>query len=443
MDCTIQTKARLKMEKFLLNLPEKLGEYEFIKEIERDETGVVYKARHLNYDVLCAIKLISSDIDLSSEVRNDIVQEICLQAKFKHENAIEIYDIFDSPPYFGWVMQYMEGISAAQFIKEASQSGESPSIKLAINIGVQCLEALEYFHSQGIIHGAIQPSEILLYIDEHNEINVKIIGVGIAKIIINILRPRSLQLNKKPDYWAYMAPEVTQSEFSGKYDHRSDLYSIGIILFQLLTGKLPQNDSPLVHYDSQPNFYEILKKALDPKPSERFQSASEFKNQLLQMRSIININLYKATTQAINLNPMDKKEPYLADNINYSEDRNNLPPQHESYQDLTRIISLDQRNAKEKKQTEDFRPVKKMNRLWFPILIIGIILAAVFFGLYKYPETNGQKKAENAVTITPAPTLMPTKSVTKTRPELDPFFTTENPNHTVNNPKSGPNAKTK
>ncbi len=431
------------MEKRFLNLPERLGEYEFVEKIDRDETGVVYKARHLNYSLLCTIKLISSDIVLSPDVRNDIVQEICFQAKFKHKNAVEIYDIFDLPPYFGWVMQYAEGISAAKLIKQTSfQSGDSPSIELAIEIGMQCLEALEYFHSQGIIHGAIQPSKILVYIQDHGEIDVKILEFGIAKIMINTLRPHSLQANKKPDYWVYMAPEIIQPELDGKYDHRSDLYSIGIILCQLLTGKLPQNDPLLVHYDIHPNFSEILNKALNSKPSERFQSASEFKNQLLQMRSILNSDPYKATTKAINLNLMDKKEPYLADNINFTEERNNLPLKQESYQDLTRIICLDQRNAKEKKQTEDFKPHKNINRLWLPILIIGLILVAVFFGWYKYPETNGQKNIENAITLTPSPTPMPAKSVTKTRPELDPFFTTENPDHTVNNLRSGSNGKT-
>jgi serine/threonine protein kinase len=269
-----------------------LGRYEILGVIGRGTMGAVYKARDPKIDRLVAIKTIALEgLDPADEqeYRERFFQEARAAGRLAHPGIVTIFDVGEEPgsrdPYI--VMEYIAG---RQLDHAYPHSGKKLPPALALRLIEEIAEALDYAHRQGVIHRDIKPANIL--ITEQGK--PKIADFGIAK-----LNQSSLTI---PGSWlgspAYMAPEQLAGE---EIDGRADLFSLGVILYTMLTGHRPfqgntmatviyrvVNHKPLPISALQPEIPEDLDKvvlrAIAKDRAERFQNGAEMAAAMRQLR---------------------------------------------------------------------------------------------------------------------------------------------------------------
>ncbi len=270
----------------ILSLPKKIGQYELFEEIGRGGMGVVYKAYHKDLDLIRAIKIISPQAISTDNIRERFLQEARITANLKHQNAVEVHEILNLPSNIGLIMEYIDGESLDKIITRSySDDGidlqENDGEKLlineeyAINITLQCLDALGFYHDQGVIHRDIKADNILVRIQANGKLQAKITDFGIAKIIKDSTEPQihhSLPDKTIIGSPIYMAPELIDPERYGQYDHRVDLYSIGITLYYMLAGKPPFN------YDD--SYYNTLRSHLEERPAKIIRATNPIEPEL-------------------------------------------------------------------------------------------------------------------------------------------------------------------
>ncbi|MBU1626490.1 protein kinase, partial [bacterium] len=266
------------------------GRYEVIQEVGRGSMGVVYKALDKKLDRYVALKTIKFEqkkpvkID---QIRNRMILEAKAAAKLEHPNIVVVHDVTEKEKFLIHItMEYIDGIP----LTDLKVPGGFKNFNTIIDIMIQICDAMSYAHEKGIIHRDLKPSNILLL----RKKDVKITDFGIARIIrdsLSKLQDRGFIMGTP----FYMAPE----RFEGvNEDPRSDIYAIGIILYELLTGEEPFKsktregliekilNSDYIHLDKQkpelPQFFEeIVSKSLDRNPHKRYQNSSDLKTELL------------------------------------------------------------------------------------------------------------------------------------------------------------------
>ena len=269
-----------------------LGRYEILVEIGRGGMGVVYRARDPKIDRLVAIKTISlfgQEPEDVREYRERFVLEARAAGRLSHPGIVTIFDIGEEPenhdPYI--VMEYVTGESLRKLL--AAENKKIP-LKSTLQLVQELAEALHYAHTQGVIHRDIKPSNVLVTPDWH----AKIADFGIAKLNLAQLTIPG-QLLGSP---AYMSPEQLSGE---GVDARSDLFSLGVILYTMITGYRPfQGNSattvcfkvvnrdpiPVTSFDADlPNeLDEIILRAMAKNPAERFQTGAEMAEVIASFR---------------------------------------------------------------------------------------------------------------------------------------------------------------
>jgi len=260
-----------------------LGRYEILAEIGRGGMGVVYRARDPKIDRLVAIKTISllgQEPEDVREYRERFVLEARAAGRLSHPGIVTIFDVGEEPesrdPYI--VMEYVNGESLRKLL--AAENKKIP-LRSALQLVQELAEALHYAHSQGVIHRDIKPSNVLVTPDWH----AKIADFGIAKLNLAQLTIPG-QLLGSP---AYMSPEQLSGE---GVDARSDLFSLGVILYTMITGYRPfQGNSattvcfkvvnrdpiPVTSFDADlpSELDEIITRAMAKNVTERFQTGAE------------------------------------------------------------------------------------------------------------------------------------------------------------------------
>ncbi|MCX8037201.1 MAG: protein kinase [Candidatus Sumerlaeia bacterium] len=260
------------------------GKFEILDEIGHGGMGIVYRARQISLDRIVALKMLSASLVDDPEFRNRFCQEAKIIARLSHPNILHVYDILDHGTDFWIVMEYLEGQSLRDVLREA---GRLPIAK-AVHIAAQVANGLAYAHSKGIIHRDIKPDNIMMLPDDQ----VKIMDFGIAHLRGSSIHTQTGVAMGTPQF---MSPE----QAAGKpVDARSDLYSLTVVLYRMLTGELPFTaDSPvavaLKHVQEppprpsrinpaiSPGLDALVLKGLAKKPEERFQSAEEMREALL------------------------------------------------------------------------------------------------------------------------------------------------------------------
>ena len=249
--------------------------------------GEVYKALDTVLNRTVALKKIREDFfsndDETEELRLRFLREAQVAAQLQHPNIVTIYDIISSPTMNLIVMEFIDGITLADKLK----SEHALSLLETVRVLSQVAEALDHAHSQKVVHRDIKPANILI----SNKGLVKVTDFGTAKADSSSELTVVGSIMGTPDY---MSPEQARG---GELDGRSDLFSLGCVLYQCLAGERPfrssnvtgvllrivgDEPSPL---DSEellrdPDVDAMLKKALAKNPDERFQSAMQFRRAL-------------------------------------------------------------------------------------------------------------------------------------------------------------------
>jgi serine/threonine protein kinase len=255
--------------------------YHILRKIGEGGMGSVFLARDMVLDREVALKIINPNLANDTKLLSRFKVEAIAQAKFNHPNIVVLYDFSQSGNIFYIVMEYIKGKSLRQILRE---EGALP-IQRVINIFRQILSAISYAHKFKVIHRDLKPENILLTEDD----TVKISDFGIAKVFgVEGLTSAGAVIGTP---W-YSAPEQILGK---KIDERTDLYSLGVTLFEMLTGKVPfesttgsQYEIIRAHIEKSPpslrsinpsipvELEKIVFKALEKNPEKRFKNADEF-----------------------------------------------------------------------------------------------------------------------------------------------------------------------
>jgi len=207
---------------------EQIRDYKIIKKIGEGGMGTVYLAKDIMLEREVAIKVLNPLLTKDSQFTDRFRHEAKVQASLIHPNIVTLYNYFREGDNYCMVMEYVEGATLKQLI---TNTGPLPEQKVVWVLN-QILEAVGFAHKKGIIHRDIKPSNILLIGDN----TVKILDFGIAKI----LQDKGLtKTGTKMGTIYYMSPE--QVKAVKDIDHRTDIYSIGVTLYEMLSGRIPFN----------------------------------------------------------------------------------------------------------------------------------------------------------------------------------------------------------
>ncbi|MCE0498924.1 MAG: DUF4019 domain-containing protein [Methylacidiphilales bacterium] len=234
--------------------------------------GVVYKVRQRELGRFAALKILPNGKRRDPAFAERFSREARALAALNHPNIVSIYDFGQKAGLFYFIMEYVDGLNLSQVL---TTSKIAPAEALAIV--PQICDALQYAHNQGIVHRDIKPENILL--DKSGK--VKIADFGLAKITGQPTPDAGLTVTGEvmgtPHY---MAPE--QVEHPQEVDHRADIYSLGVVFYQMLTGELPMGHfaPPSRKVQIDVRLDEVVLRALEKEPALRYQQAGEVKTQV-------------------------------------------------------------------------------------------------------------------------------------------------------------------
>lgn len=235
--------------------------------------GVVYKVRQKSQQGrLAALKVLSPKLKKDPAFAERFAREGRALSRLTHPNIVSIYDAGESNGRLFLLMEYVDGMNLRQALREGRFSPEE-----ALAVVPRLCEALQYAHEQGVVHRDIKPENIL--IDRHGE--VKIVDFGLAKLL-NL--PGSeftlTETRQRMGTPHYMAPE--QIGAPQQVDHRADIFALGVVFYEMLTGELPLGrfapPSKKVQVDVRLD--EVVLRALENEPQRRYQSAREVKSDI-------------------------------------------------------------------------------------------------------------------------------------------------------------------
>ncbi len=284
--------------------------FQILEQIGSGGFGSVYKAKHLALNKTVALKLLRADYVEDQEIAARFQHEAEIASHLAHTNIVSAFDygMCTKTNVVFIAMEYVSGLSLKNLIKPLDRSVITPQNNLTleriINIVSQLCDGISYAHTKGILHRDIKPSNILITSDENKTDHVKITDFGIAKVLNESeeLKRLTKTANAQGQIMGttqYMSPEQCQSM---KLTFQSDVYSIGCVLFELLTGHVPFDGSTdyvtanmhitakvpdLVLDSGEPviknRLANIVSKALMKNPSLRYQSVDDLRADLKQV----------------------------------------------------------------------------------------------------------------------------------------------------------------
>ena len=255
----------------------KIGQYVIEKLIGRGGMGAVYKGKHPMLDREVAVKVLPPEFAADADFVTRFKREAMALAKLQHPNIVGVHDMGVQGELYYFVMEYVEGVDLRRLLRDRTLKPEQ-----ALAIVPKLCTALEYAHARGIVHRDIKPENII--IDTNGE--PKIADFGLAKIVRGE-RGRTLITHTDvvmgtPDY---MAPE--QREVTKTADHRADIYSMGVVFYEMLTGELPVGrfDPPSKKVTVDVRLDEVVLRALENSPEKRYQHAREMGDDVTRITS--------------------------------------------------------------------------------------------------------------------------------------------------------------
>jgi tRNA A-37 threonylcarbamoyl transferase component Bud32 len=241
----------------------KFPQFEIVECLGRGGMGVVYKARQKSLNRTVAIKILAPERVHDSRFAARFAREAELLAQLSHPHIVTIHDFGQADGLFYLLMEFVDGVNLRDLLREGKIESRQ-----ALKIVPSICEALQYAHEKGIVHRDIKPENLLLDRDGR----VKIADFGIAGLV----GAEGESAGTPP----YMAPE--QSDARREVDHRADIYALGVVLYEMLTGERPSKEvvAPSQKVLIDVRLDEVVLRALEKNPEHRYQQASVFKTQV-------------------------------------------------------------------------------------------------------------------------------------------------------------------
>ncbi|MBI4851513.1 MAG: SUMF1/EgtB/PvdO family nonheme iron enzyme [Acidobacteria bacterium] len=269
------------------------GKYEIQTLLGLGGMGGVFRARHTFINNEVAIKLINPKLATHEEIVERFLREARAAAAIDHPNAVKVTDFGRADGMLYLVMEYVAGYNLTQLIRKKGKLSPSTTA----NIMSQICAALDDAHAKKIIHRDLKPDNVMIKVDRNKKHIVKVFDFGIAKMMMDGKQDNSItRAGTIVGTVNYMSPEQCRGE--GNIDLRSDIYSLGVVAFEMLTGRLPftaptPTGLAVKHIvEPPPSLRSIVSeipesvdkavlKALNKEPKDRYTSAGEFANELL------------------------------------------------------------------------------------------------------------------------------------------------------------------
>ncbi len=283
------------------------GRYRLLEKLGEGGMGAVFKVEHVRMGKIAALKLMRSDVAINADLKARFLQESRTVAKLSHANTVQVFDagqLEDGSLYMA--MEFVPGKDLAWHLKANGPMSEASAVSLCL----QVLASLQEAHENGIVHRDIKPANVMLVKRRSGEDQVKLLDFGIAKLLAAEGRKSSASADFVGTP-AYMSPEQIRG---GDVDSRSDLYSLGAMVFELVTGHQPfQGNSavetiglhltepipriasvaPTVHVS--PAFENVIRRALAKSAHERFQDADAMRRALDDQRRALGVKSQEFT----------------------------------------------------------------------------------------------------------------------------------------------------
>lgn len=279
------------MNKVILNCPNLLNNFEVIKTIGLGGMGEVFLANDKRLERNVAVKVLNLPYDSSLENRELITRfktEAKAIAKLQHPNIISIFDIGEENNHYYMIMEYIEGTNLEKLIR----SNMLPDLNFINAVTLQICNALEYAHQNNLIHRDIKPANIILMSNNM----IKLVDFGIAQLNKSNIEEQKITANGTLlGSIAYISPE--QLLDASTVDFKSDIYSLGVTIYELITGQLPflantsanlitkimtEKAVPLhkINPSIPESFSQIISKAMEKNPDNRFRNITEMKKEI-------------------------------------------------------------------------------------------------------------------------------------------------------------------
>lgn len=251
--------------------PSEIGRFfpqlEILECLGRGGMGVVYRARQPQLNRIVALKILAPEREAELAFAERFTREAQALARLNHPNIVTVHDFGKVENLYYLLMEHVDGASLRTLLR-----GGRITPQQALAIVPKICEALQYAHDQGVVHRDIKPENVLL----DRQGRVKIADFGIAKIM-GAEQPSQTADNQIVGTPHYMAPE--QVETPATVDHRADIYSLGVVFYEMLTGELPigKFTVPSQRVNVDVRLDEVVLRALEKEPERRYQHASEIK----------------------------------------------------------------------------------------------------------------------------------------------------------------------
>ena len=386
--------------------------YEILELVGTGGMAKVYKARDHRLNRLVAIKILREELAQDAEFRRRFHDESQAVAMLSHPNIVAVYDVSRSSELEYIVMELIDGITLKQYMQKKGKL----NWREALHFIIQITKALGHAHSRGIIHRDIKPHNIMVLRDG----SVKVADFGIARVASG---GHSTLTQEALGSVHYISPEQARGSH---IDSRSDLYSAGVVLYEMITNRLPfEGDTPvsvaIQHINSIPlspreldpaipeALEAITMKAMAPNPDDRYLSANEMLADLEEFRKNPNINFdYNSAEFAPEEVP---EEEYTQIRTVHTPGRSAPERRYEDGEDYPSQRRRDRRRYEDEEEDyppqrrrryedeEDYRPQRRQRAVWPVFLAVAAVLLfvglvfyflwnTIFAGLLAPPETH-------------------------------------------------------
>ncbi|MFO1009113.1 MAG: serine/threonine-protein kinase [Planctomycetota bacterium] len=261
----------------LAELAPHFPDLELVELVGQGGMGAVFRVRQTKLGREAALKVLSLDAEATPAFGERFEREARTLASLDHENIVHVYDAGRAGPWWYLLMEFVDGVSLRQMIR-----AREVDPRTALALVAQVCDALQCAHDHGVVHRDIKPENVL--VDRRGR--VKVLDFGLAKLLGR--EPRTGTLTETGQVMGtprYMAPEQWERPLS--VDHRADIYAVGVVFYELLTGELPIGAFALPSQKGAPDARvdPVVMKTLAKEPERRYQHASEVRADVQRIES--------------------------------------------------------------------------------------------------------------------------------------------------------------